>query len=192
MTNNTPGAVDAGAALEAEVREAARRYRVPEEMLLAMGHVNTRLEMPAPEAAAYAPWDPHEMGLYGIMALVRNPSSDTLGEASRLTGIPEERLETDRAANILGGAALLAESQGDARPSTLGGWLGAVSGDGGEGRRYEAIAGVGGGPLYVEQVVDVLRNGASVELGGGERVTLPPRDLDAPWPPRGERTEFPG
>jgi hypothetical protein len=184
MTNNTPGA-DAGATLEAEVREATRRYRVPEELVLAMGYVNTRLEMPAPEAAAYAPGEPHGSGLYGIMALVRNPSSDTLGEASRLTGLPEADLKADRRSNILGGAALLAESQGDARPSTLGGWLGAVSGDGGEGRRYETIAGVGGGPLYAEQVIDVLRNGASADLAGGGRVTLPARDLEAPWSPNG-------
>jgi hypothetical protein len=30
---------------------------------------------------------------------VQNPYSDTLGEASRLTGIPQEVLKTNRAAN---------------------------------------------------------------------------------------------
>jgi hypothetical protein len=46
------------------------------------------------------------------MALVRNHSADTLGEASRLTGISIEKLEIDRRSNILGGPALLAESLG--------------------------------------------------------------------------------
>ena len=186
MTNSTLGA--ASGSLAAEVRAAAIRYRVPEEMLLAMGYANTRLAMPPPEAAAYEPGNPHGMGLYGIMALVQNPAADTLGEASRLTGIPEEELKTDRASNILGGAALLAESQGEPKPPNLAGWLRAVSGDSGEGRRYSAIAGVGGGELYAEQVLDVLRNGALVELNGGERVSLSPLDLDAPWPSDGERT----
>jgi hypothetical protein len=48
------------------------------------------------------------------MALVRNPSADTLGEASRLTGISTEKLKTDRRSNIFGGAALLARSRGEA------------------------------------------------------------------------------
>lgn len=185
--NDTPRR--AGDSLAAEAREAARRYRVPEEILLAMGYVNTRLEMPPPGASAYDDdglGDPHGKGLHGIMALVRNPSSDTLGEASGLTGIPEEELKGDRRSNIMGGAALLAASQGEPKPATLGGWLGAVAGDGGAGARYEAIAGVGGGPLYVEQVLDVLRTGASVELLDGERIDLPPRDLDAPWSPNGK------
>jgi hypothetical protein len=47
---------------------------------MAMGYVNTRWEMPQPEANAYERGDPHGWGSYGIMALVQNPYSDTLGE----------------------------------------------------------------------------------------------------------------
>ena len=107
------------------------------------------------------------------MHLVQNPSSDTLGEASRLTGIPEERLKTDRRSNILGGAALLAESQGGPTPARLAGWFGAVAGRGhAPGRAFAAPSGIGGGKLYAEQVFETLRTGASKTTRGGERIAL--------------------
>jgi hypothetical protein len=95
-----------------EFEEAADEYDVPVSLLLAMGYVNTRWEMPSPEASAYEPGDAQGRGAYGIMQLVRNDDEDTLGEASRLTGIPEEELKRDRGSNILGGAALLREVRG--------------------------------------------------------------------------------
>ena len=70
--------------LVAEFEQAAEEYGVPVERLMAMGYVNTRWEMPPPEASAYRWGDLHGLGSYGIMALVQNPYSDTLGEASRL------------------------------------------------------------------------------------------------------------
>ena len=163
--------------LEAEFEEAAGRYGVPKELLLAMGYVNTRWEMPPPDSNEYEPGDPHGWGSYGIMALVQNPSSDTLGEASRLTGIPEETLKTDRRSNILGGAALLADSQGTARPADLGGWFGAVAGGGEFGKIYAAVSGIGGGELYAGQVFGALQTGARATTGYGELVTLPPAKI---------------
>jgi hypothetical protein len=97
-----------------EVEEAAEKYRVPKTLLLAIGYVNTRWEMPPPEASEYEQGELDVKGAYGIMALVRIPSADTLGEASRLTGISTEKLKTDRRSNIFGGAALLARSRGEA------------------------------------------------------------------------------
>ena len=164
--------------LQREFEEAAEKYAVPVDLLLAMGYVNTRWEMPPAAANEYEKGDLHGWGSYGIMALVQNPSSNTLGEASRLTGIPEEELKTDRAANIMGGAALLAESQGE-KPVRLGGWLGAVNGKGGNGKRYRAVAGVGGGDLYEEQVVGLLGSGAQERTKGGEQVVLRARNLAA-------------
>src|SRR3712207_3020849 len=114
------------APLVAEFREAAEEHGIPVELLMAMGWVNTRWEMPPPEANEYERGDLHGWGSYGIMALVRNPFSDTLGEASRLTGIPEEELKADRGANIRGGAALLASSVGSERPSRFADFFGAL------------------------------------------------------------------
>jgi hypothetical protein len=162
--------------LAAEFRQAAREYGVPMELLMAMGYVNTRWEMPLPETNAYERGNPHGRGSYGIMALVQNPYSDTLGEASRLTGIPEEELKMNRAANIRGGAALLTSSAGRYVPEDLSGLFGAVAGRGpAAGQDYAAVSGIGGGELYAEQVFEVLRTGASKTISSGEVVSLPLR-----------------
>jgi hypothetical protein len=165
--------------LVAEFREAAEEYGVPVGLLMAMGWVNTRWEMPPPDANEYEAGDLHGWGSYGIMALVQNPYSDTLGEASRLTGIPEEELKTDRAANIRGGAALLASAVGIQKPSRLAGFFGAVTGRGGtSGKGYQAVAGIGSGELYAEQVFDALQRGIPQEkLKSGERLSLGAQSL---------------
>ena len=164
-----------GSSLMAEFVEAAEEYEVPVSLLLAMGHVNTRWEMPPPEAGAYEPGDPHGRGAYGIMQLVQNDFENTLGEASELTGISEEKLKTDRKSNILGGAALLADSQGE-RPTRLGDYFGAVTGKGGRGRPHEAVTGVGAGELYTEQVFETLKKGSSEETLDGEQIELPAQE----------------
>lgn len=161
--------------LVAEFEEAAEKYDVPVELLLAMGYVNTRLEMPPPEASAYEPGDPHGRGAYGIMQLVQNDTANTLGEASKLTGIPEERLKTDRKSNILGGAALLADSQGD-KPVRLGDYFGGVDGKGGRGKPHQAVAGVGAGELFAGQVFDTLKKGSSATNEDGEQIQLPSQE----------------
>lgn len=161
-------------ALMSEFEEAAEAYDVPVSLLLAMGYVNTRWEMPPPEASAYEPGSPHGQGAYGIMQLVRNDSEDTLGDASKLTGIPEEQLKTDRRSNILGGAALLADAEGE-RHARLGDYFGAVSGKG-KRRFFKAVAGLGAGELYAEQVFDTLRKGSYEKLLDGEEVVLPSQE----------------
>ena len=161
------------ASLTAEFEEAAQEYGVPVELLMAMGYVNTRWAMPPPETNAYRRGDPHGWGSYGIMALVQNPFSDTLGEASRLTGTTEQALKTDRAANIRGGAALLASSAGGNVSGVPANFCGAVAGRGlGAGQNYSAVSGIGGGVLYAEQVFGTLRTGASKTLFSGETVSL--------------------
>ena len=166
-----------GLSLTAEFEEAARKYGVPMELLMAMGYVNTRWEMPLPEANEYEKGVPHRWGSYGIMALVQNPYSDTLGEASRLTGITEEELKTERAANIRGGAALLASSAaGGYAPGDPSDFYGAVAGRGlAAGNNYTSVAGIGGGRLYADQVFGTLRTGVSKTLLSGETVSLPVR-----------------
>ncbi len=154
-----------------EFEEATEEYDVPLSLLLAIGYVNTRWEMPPPEASTHEPGDPHGRGAYGIMQLVQNDTADTLGEASRLTGIPEEELVADRRSNILGGASLLAESQGE-RPATLGEWFGAIAGGGGNGKVFEAVAGIGAGEIFAGQVFRALREGSSETTLDGEQIEL--------------------
>ena len=146
---------------------AGARYGVPPEILKAMGYVHTRWAMPPAEATVFEPGDIHGQGVYGVMALERNPTRDTLGKASELTGLSEARLKTDRAANIRGGAAVLSEIAGPNKPDSLEGW-------------QEAIAEYGAGDLYAAEVYHWLGEGAEAALPTGERVELAPRDVDAP------------
>lgn len=166
----------ARSSLAAEFEEAAVEFGIPIELLMAMGYVNTRWEMPPPEANVYEEGNPHGWGTYGIMALVQNPYSDTLGEAARLTGIPEDELKRNRAANIRGGAALLASSSGWHASGELSDYFGAVAGRGqSAGSSYTAVGGVGGGQLYAEQVFGTLRTGATRTILSGETLALPVR-----------------
>lgn len=92
----------------------------------------------------------------------------TLGTAARLTGLPAGKLRTDPAANVLGGAALLAAEQ---RKLGL-----AASGD--PARWYAAVARYGGqdsalgGRAFADEVYDVMRRGQTRTTDAGQRVTL--------------------
>ena len=155
------------ASLSDEFGHASQEYGVPKELLLAMGYVNTLWEMPPPSASDYEPGDLSGRGAYGIMQLMQNPSTDTLGQAASLTGLSENDLKTDRASNVRGGAAVLADIQGEDKPSELGGWQGAV-------------AEYGGDTLYAEQVYEVLKSGASARISTGEYLELAPQNVEVP------------
>lgn len=146
---------------------ASEEYGVPVELLLAMGYVNTLWEMPSASATDYEEGNLHGRGDYGIMRLMQNPSRDTLGRAADLTGIPEEELKNDRAANIRGAAAVLADIQGENSPE-LEDWQGAVSD-------------YGDGDLYTQEVYETLEDGASATISTGEEVSLAAQeDVEAP------------
>lgn len=104
-------------------QKAAATYGVPVELLVALAYAETRL-------------DDHDgvpsvAGGYGVMHLVSNPRVTTLEKAAGLTGLDPEQLKTDTAANIMGGAALLAHyaaERGDAvKVRELGDWFEAVA-----------------------------------------------------------------
>jgi len=158
---------ETGSSLEGEFESAAARYKVPGELLLAMGYVNTLWEMPPPEVGAYEPGDLHGRGAYGIMQLMQNSSLDTLGRASSLTGISEKELKESRAANVRGGAAVLADIQGANKPAEPNGW-------------QEAVADYGDSMLYAVEVYKVLKSGASATISTGERVELAAQDVEVP------------
>jgi hypothetical protein len=153
--------------LEAEFEIAAIRYKVPVELLLAMGYYNTLWEMPPPSTSAYRKGDPNGRGDYGIMQLTRNPSRNTLGKAAKLTGLSKARLKNDRSANIEGGASVLSDLVGKTKPKSLDGW-------------QEALTPYADTELYASQVYGVLRSGASLTISTGERLKLSPQDVEVP------------
>lgn len=169
-----------GPLLRTEMESTAARYRVPEELLLAMGYVNTLWEMPPPGASAYEPGDLHGRGAYGIMQLLQNPSRNTLGKAAQLTGLSREELKNDRAANVRGGAAVLAHLQGKERPEDLNGWR-------------DAVAEYGGTDLYAQEVFETLQDGAHATISTGERLSLAPQDVEVPqlFTIKGANTDYP-
>lgn len=151
--------------LESEFQAASEEYGVPRDLLKAMGYVNTRWEMPPPDASEYEKGGPSEgspesRGAYGIMNLMQNPSTNTLGKAATLTGLSENELKTDRGANIRGAAAVLADMQGN-QNEDLNAW-------------FDTVSDYGGGPLYANQVYETLQEGTSAEISSGETVTLEP------------------
>ena len=108
-----------GSDLQRQVDRAAAEFGVPADLLMAVAWVNTRGRMPAPSEARYEAGDLHGRGHYGPAGLVRNPFSDTVGKASRLTGIPARQLMTERGANLRGGAAVLSRLQRSAGASSV-------------------------------------------------------------------------
>jgi hypothetical protein len=156
-----------GPSLEREFQAAATEYGVPVELLLAMGYTNTYWEMPPPGATDFDPDDPHGHGTYGVMALYQNPSRDTVGRAEALTRFSEWELKSDRAANVRGGAAVLADLAGTPKPDGLDGWR-------------EAVAEYGGVDFYAIEVFQTLKDGASATISTGESLRLAPRDVEIP------------
>ena len=168
----------AGSTLKPEFEAAAGEYEVPVELLMAMGYVNTLWEMPPPDP--FKEGDIHALGAYGIMQLMQNPWSDTLSRAASLTGLPEEQLKTNRAANIRGGAAVLAEIQGEQRPDELNAW-------------QEAVAEYAELDLYAVEVYETLQEGASLTISTGETLDLAPQEgAEAPaiFTAQGRNTDY--
>ncbi|MBY8845767.1 N-acetylmuramoyl-L-alanine amidase [Streptomyces sp. SP2-10] len=92
----------------------------------------------------------------------------TLPKAAELTGIPADRLRTDPAANVAGGAALLAAAQkelGEPPSADPAEWYGAVARFSGADDRATAAA-------YADDVYDVLRTGEERVTDDGQLVTL--------------------
>ncbi|MFI6511857.1 N-acetylmuramoyl-L-alanine amidase [Streptosporangium sp. NPDC050855] len=151
-TPYAPGTAPAGR--QAAFAAAARAYGVPESVLLGVSYLESRWDGHAGRpsvSAGYGPMHlvdgraerghPHGAGedprgderrprVIPIPPVTPSTPEDTLRRASELSGISPDRLRRDPAANIMGGAALLAAYQRatggdpDAGPA---GWYGAVA-----------------------------------------------------------------
>ncbi|MFF7776658.1 N-acetylmuramoyl-L-alanine amidase [Streptomyces tanashiensis] len=100
----------------------------------------------------------------------------TLERASVLSGIPAEELRTVPAANIEGGAALLAAAQREAGlPASAdpADWYGAVA-------RYSGADDSATAATYADDVFDVIRTGETRTTDSGQVVMLPAAPAVAP------------
>jgi N-acetyl-anhydromuramyl-L-alanine amidase AmpD len=102
--------------------------------------------------------------------------SQTADEAARLTGLPADRLVSDPAANLLGGAALLARYQEDLKlpaSSDAADWYGAVA-------RYSGAGDAETARQFADEVFSVLKDGMSRVTDDGQKVSLPASPEIAP------------
>ncbi|MGW1884513.1 N-acetylmuramoyl-L-alanine amidase [Streptomyces sp. NPDC001970] len=93
----------------------------------------------------------------------------TLERAAELTGIPEEELRTSSAANVRGGAALLADAQrrlGQEPSADPADWYGAVA-------RFSGADDTATATTYADDVYDVMRSGQHRTTDSGQQVALP-------------------
>ncbi|MCO5970879.1 N-acetylmuramoyl-L-alanine amidase [Actinoallomurus soli] len=166
---------------QAAFAAAAKRYKVPVSVLLGVSYLESRWDanegLPSTSGGygpmhltqvAAAPGGGAEQGdgddraASAAPKAAAAPDEQTIPVAARLTGIDAGRLRTDPAANIQGGAALLAKYQRDA-----GGPLAADPA-----RWYAAVTRYGGSGWFADQVFSVIRSGESRTTDDGRQVTL--------------------
>ncbi|MFG1956749.1 N-acetylmuramoyl-L-alanine amidase [Nonomuraea sp. NPDC049028] len=171
------------ASRQGDFAAAAREFGVPESVLLGVSYLESRwnANSGAPSVA----------GGYGPMHLVDAPGvpggahdgvsarEATLRLAGRLTGLAPARLRADPAANIRGGAALLASYQ--RRPSANpADWYDAVA-------RYSGAHDPNAARAFADEMFAVIRAGATRRTDDGQPVRLaaiptlrPPTHLHPP------------
>lgn len=100
----------------------------------------------------------------------------TLDRAAELTGLPAKELRRSPAANVRGGAALLAAAQRELGQPLSGDpadWYGAVA-------RFSGADDSATAATYANDVYDVIRNGERRTTDSGQRVALPPAPQVSP------------
>lgn len=142
-------------------KKAADAYGVPVELLVAVAYAETHLDDHDGQ--------PSMANGYGLMHLVSNPQVTTLEEAAALTGFDMELLKSDPAANIQGGAALLAQYAGEKELTDLGDWFEAVA-------QYSQLSDEAQARDYALQVFTFLQQGIDAEAKG-EAIRLEPRSV---------------
>ncbi|SNX56305.1 N-acetylmuramoyl-L-alanine amidase [Streptomyces sp. TLI_55] len=100
----------------------------------------------------------------------------TLPKAAELTGLSARELRTDPAANIAGGAALLADAQkdlGEPLSADPADWYAAVA-------RFSGADDTATASAYADDVYDVIRTGEERTTDAGQQVALAPQPGLAP------------
>ncbi|MFI6743623.1 N-acetylmuramoyl-L-alanine amidase [Nonomuraea sp. NPDC050451] len=177
---------------------AAQEFKVPESVLLGVSYLESRWEahagqpsndagfgpMHLTDAAAYTASNHHSDGEEDARGDESRPlpapepqpstvaipaSLRTMEKAAQLTGETHERLRTDDAANIRGGAALLADYQkalGAPLSDNPAEWYGAVA-------KYSGAQEAGAAKFFADEVFATIKDGAARTTDDGQRVALP-------------------
>ncbi|SEM88266.1 N-acetylmuramoyl-L-alanine amidase [Nonomuraea pusilla] len=178
---------------------AAKEFKVPESVLLGVSYLESRWDahagqpssdagfgpMHLTDAAAFTGANHHGEGEEDARgddgrplpapapqeAAAAPPASlRTMERAAALTGESHERLRADDAANIRGGAALLADYQkaiGAPLSDNPADWYGAVA-------RYSGAEEQEAARFFADEVFATIKQGAERVTDDGQKVTLPP------------------
>ncbi|MEU9338345.1 N-acetylmuramoyl-L-alanine amidase [Streptomyces sp. NPDC048290] len=201
-----PAADSADSALQAAFATASAEYGVPQSVLLGVAYLQSRWDghggapsvtggygpmhlTDARTALADAPHhsagteDPRgDSARPALLPTAAPPPAglparlSTLPRAAELTGLSPERLRTDPAANVAGGAALLAAAQRELGAPASGDparWYGAVA-------RFSGADDSATAAVYADDVFEVIRSGQRRVTDSGQRVALAARPALAP------------
>ena len=159
---------------------AAAKYGVPESVLLAVSYAESRWDDHAGAPSTTGGYGPmHLTGLgasevadlSGKQKVATAESLQTLKKASDLTGIDQSTLRTDTAANIDGGAAVLASYQKSlglpvGASTSPAQWYGAIA------SYAEAWDKVGAGG-FADDVYAIMAKGAARTTNTGQQIVMP-------------------
>ncbi|MEU9283563.1 N-acetylmuramoyl-L-alanine amidase [Streptomyces sp. NPDC048275] len=174
----------ADAALQRDFAAAASEYKVPEQVLLALAYQESSWESHKGQHSVNGGFGPMHLtdvtpemvadgaagaaGRADIKKLTEGAAQHTLQTAAKLTGLSAEKLRNDPAANIRGGAALLAsyQKQLDGKTSdNPNDWYGAVA-------RYSQATKRQGATAFADRVFATMKKGVDRKTADGQRVKL--------------------
>ncbi|WP_431968017.1 N-acetylmuramoyl-L-alanine amidase [Actinacidiphila sp. bgisy160] len=184
LTAQATGAGPADTARQRDFAAAADEYHVPEQLLLAVAYQESAWDGHAGGHSTSGGFGPMHLtdvttqmvaggdagaaGRADIASFVADPAQHTLQAAAKLTGLSARELRSDPAANIRGGAALLASYQKATAGSASadpGHWYGAVA-------RYSQASQRQGAQAFADRVFATLAKGAGRTTADGQRVSL--------------------
>ncbi|MFG2476255.1 N-acetylmuramoyl-L-alanine amidase [Streptomyces fagopyri] len=180
----TGGGTPPDSARQHAFADAAEQYGVPQPVLLALAYEESAWDAHAGQHSTSGGYGPMHLtdvtpamiaggaagaaGRAGLPNLAAAPALHTLQAAAKLTGLSADRIRTDPAANIRGGAALLASYQkalSDSASDNPGDWYGAVA-------RYSQAAQRQGAKAFADRVFATVEHGAGRTTSDGQRVRL--------------------
>lgn len=174
----------ASSARQRDFAAAAAEYHVPAPVLLAVAYQESGWDdhagLPS-TSGGYGPMHLTDLtasmmaggpagaaGRGDLAAMAAQPALHTLKAAARLTGLPTAELRDDPAANIRGGAALLASyqrAQTGATSADPDQWYAAVA-------RYSGSSQRQGAAAFTNRVFATIRSGAAKTTTDGQQLTL--------------------
>ncbi|MBW8699113.1 N-acetylmuramoyl-L-alanine amidase A [Streptomyces sp. MBT84] len=174
----------ANASRQRDFVSAAAEYHIPVNVLLGVAYQESRWDAHSATPSSGGGFGPMHLtdvtpammagdgagaaGRSDLASLAAKPALHTLQAAAKLTGLSADTLRTDPAANIRGGAALLAAYQKQltgGTPADASQWYGAVA-------QYSQSTQKQGAVHFANRVFGTIRGGATGVTHDGQRVRL--------------------